>query len=392
MLNITFLVFNIWGKGTYWRAYNIARKLCERGHSVNLYCTAQTSKFLIKKYVSEGVTIIEVPDLLHGVLRSGWDPWNTIRRILDLRTVRMDLVHIFETRPVNIYPGLFLKYKNYPLFIDWCDYFSAGGSVEQRKNWLLRQLLRPIETYYENRFRNIADGTTVINRFLFERALSLGVKKSKLKIIRNGCDISQQPIFKNEARKMLGFSLTDKIIGYTGSAFYSDARLMIDGFNIIARKIPNVKLLLIGYFNWDFSKLKLPSEITGKVIKTGTISYHDVFKYIALCDVCWLPLTNTLANLGRTPLKFNDYLTMGKPIVTTDVGEIGEYIRNFEIGFVSKDTPELFAVNTMTLLSDPQLCTRFGIKAREVAEKYFDWNLIAENVEEFYYSMLSQSR
>ena len=87
------------------RSYALSRELVKRGHSVTLCLIADHEKIRVRSYKEEGIRIYEFPDLLYGRLRSGWDPWCLIRRILTFRSFgpAFDLIHCFETRPATIY-------------------------------------------------------------------------------------------------------------------------------------------------------------------------------------------------------------------------------------------------------------------------------------------------
>jgi len=170
------LVFNAVGKGTYWRAFHLARHLVLRGHQVTLMAMSKRRRLSLSVRVDEGVTIVESPDLLWGPLRSGWDLWEASRRIQWLRGHRFDLVHAFEARPTVLLPALYMQDRQKtPLVMDWCDWFGRGGSVEERPNRLVRTLLRPVETFFEEHFRTRAAGTTVICTTLYQKAVELGV-------------------------------------------------------------------------------------------------------------------------------------------------------------------------------------------------------------------------
>src|SRR5258708_4193778 len=61
--------------GTFFRAYHAARHLVRRGHTVTLLTISAERRWGFRREVSEGVEIIETPDALWGVGRSGWDLW-----------------------------------------------------------------------------------------------------------------------------------------------------------------------------------------------------------------------------------------------------------------------------------------------------------------------------
>ena len=126
------LSFNIIGRGTYLRAYKLAVELIRLGHEVTLIGTKANGLGKVDEYTDNKVLIVSFPDIFSGALRSGWDPYNSIRRLLWLRDKQYDIVHAFESRPTVLYPALYLKRKGAALVMDWCDWFGRGALTGQR--------------------------------------------------------------------------------------------------------------------------------------------------------------------------------------------------------------------------------------------------------------------
>jgi glycosyltransferase involved in cell wall biosynthesis len=384
-MRILMLLFSTAGKGTYWRALHLARSLAKQGHKVTVLATSQSHHFTFRTAydIQPGVTLVECPDLLWGSLRSGWDAYNVMARIGWLRTRHYDLVHAFEARPVSILPALYLRrWRKTRLILDWCDWFGSGGSVEERPNWLIRSLLRPVETFFEENFRTCAHGTTVINRFLRQKAIALGVRPETILDLPNGSNIRElRPLSQAEARRVLGWPVDVPIIGYLGAIFHRDALLMAQAFDRIRATQPKAQLLLAGYCNVAVERLvREPAA----VLRTGRISYDAINHYLAACDICWLPLRNSGANQGRYPLKINDYMAVGKPVVVTKVGEVADLVRRGNFGLVAADNPAALAVQVLALIRDPEEREAMGRRARQLAESELTWDQIAERLEQFY--------
>ena len=106
--------------------------------------------------------------------------------------------------------------------------------------------------------------------------------------------------------------------------------------------------------------------------------------------ICWLPLRDTGANRGRWPLKLNEYMAAGRPVVATAVGDVAILVRKHEIGLLALDRPEDLAEATTQLLGDPARRDCLGRNARQVAEEVLDWALLAERLESFYHDVLSK--
>ncbi len=387
-LRVLMLVHTRVGKGTYWRALHLARHLVRRGHAVTLVATSQAGWAGFRHRQDDGVTVAESPALVWGRLRAGWDPWDALARVGWLRGRDFDLVHAFDARPVVIGPALYMqRVRRVPLVLDWCDWFGAGGSVEERPNPVARAVLRPAETFFEERFRTWADGTTVINTVLRERAIGLGVPPETILLLPDGSDVEGlQVLDRDDARRQLGLPLDRPIIGYVGAIFKGDAELMAHAFDLVRRAYPDAMLATIGYCNRNLSAMVGEPRA---VIRTGFVSYEEMNRYLAACDLCWLPLGDTGANRGRWPLKLNDYMAVGRPVVATAVGDLTRVLQEHEIGLLTRDEPEDLAQAAIRLLEDPALRERLGQNARRVAEEVFDWGLLTAELLGLYERVLS---
>lgn len=388
-MRILMILFGMQGKGTYWRTLSLARGLARRGHQIAVLATSRTHRlrFDVRPDAQVGVTLVESPDMLWGPLRSGWDLWDAMSRIIWSHKRQFDLVHAFESRPVSIIPALYWqRYRHTKLVLDWCDWFGRGGSVEERANPLVRIALRPVETFFEERFRAQADGTTVINTILRQKAIDLGVPPQKILLLRNGSDVERlYPRPQMEARRAVGLPADELIIGYVGVAFRKDAELMARTFDLICAAEPRARLLLIGYFNQPIEGLVSSPEA---IYRSGRLRYDELGLYLAACDLCWLPLRDSGANRGRWPLKLNDYMAVGRPVVASAVGDLTMFLQQYPIGLLARDDPRDLADKVLALFGDSRQREAMGREARYLAETTFTWDHLSGELEYFYYKLL----
>ena len=388
-LRILFLVFNRTGRGTYWRALGFGQELARRGHKVTLMSAAPGSGENVREKALDRVQLVQLADLHRG---SGYDPWHALQRLRWLRDGdrggAFDLVHVFETRPVNLAPGLYLQRRyDTPLFMDWCDWFGRGGSVEERNNPVLRAALRPLETFFEERFRRRAVGTTVINSILQQKALDLGVDPATTLVLPNGANVQEiRPQARDDVRRRLGLPLEQRYLAYTGAIFERDARLMARAFDHICQARSDISLLMIGYCNISLKGLvKRPAA----VIESGPVSYRQLADYVAAADVGWLPLRDRGANRGRFPMKAHDFMAAGRPLLVGDVGDLGAFVRQFDIGRAVADEARAQAQAALAMLNEPQTLETLGRRARRVAVEERAWPVVADGLEAFYYRQLA---
>lgn len=377
-MNIVHIVLNSVGKGTYWRALHFGRHLVQQGHTVTLLATAPTNRWGMNTREIDGVRLVETPDLLPGSLRSGWDLWNSAQRTRWLGRQPFDLVHAFEARPTVILPTLYLKrWRDVPLVMDWADWFGRGGSVEERSNPIMRMLLRPVETFFEEAFRTQADATTVICSVLQEKAIRLGVDPGSILHLPNGCTpVPFQQLPVSEVRGQLGLPSDGIYIGYIGSIFAEDAALLAQAFDHVYQQEPAARLLLIGCPPLIRQLVQTPTNVH----ETGWIPNAQVHEYLQVCDLCWLPLRNRAANRGRWPLKLGDYLATGLPTVATPVGDVATLFAEEAVGVLAADEPVAFAEATLRLMADPARRAALGQQARTVALTRFRWTTLTERL------------
>lgn len=388
-MKILFIIFNEVNKGTYHRAFGFGKHLALKGHEVTLITTSKKNRFYkTEKIIQPGLLQVEMPDLFKGSLRSGWDPWNTINRFFWLKNKHYDIVHAFESRPTVIYPALYMKGKGVPLIMDWCDWFGKGGSVEERPNPIVRMLLRPIETYFEEHFRSKASGSTVICNTLFQKLVTLGIKKESILLLNNGVEINPSlPIDKMIARNQLDIPYNIPVIGWVGATFKRDAELMAKSFDKLIEILPTAHLIIAGYFNHDFKKMvKKPSN----VIQTGYLEEEILNLYLSAVDLFWLPLCNSNANRGRFPFKLTKYMSFSKPIVASAVGDIPFLFKSDSIGILVMDKPEEFADKTINLLNNQKKIISYGKNTTKVLKKDFEWLELTIQLEDFYYTILNK--
>ena len=168
---------------------------------------------------------------------------------------------------------------------------------------------RNIETY-EPSLMAEADLVVVSS----EKLLSMvtGVAKKVIQV-KNGTDFNHfHDLPDSDVLKDIG----KPIIGYYGAiAEWFDVGLI----EACARKYKDYQFVLIGNVtNTDIPRLKtLPN-----VHLTGEIKYVELPKYVKYFDVCLIPFHLTKLIEATNPVKFYEYLSSGKPVVSVMLPEL----------------------------------------------------------------------
>ena len=379
-LKILFIVHNQTRKGgAYYRGVNLAVPLVRRGHHATLMTIHPTSRGSIVERELDGVNLVESPDLLWGVGRTGWDPWDTLRRTLWIRQRRFDIIHTVDTRPAVSLPAMLARNASGAAWVaDWTDWWGRGGATEERDGWLVQTLIGPLEQFFEEKPRPKADATVVISRALGVRAESLGIDPAKILYLPPGADPESVRDTPHEvARKRLNLDPEGKFIGYLGNIYQRDADLLFE--TLLRLDHAEAKLIMVGD-----PGCKVPDNVRGRVTVTGRLPFDEMLDYLSACDVLALPLSDTIANRGRWPSKVNEYVAVGRPTVACDVGDVADLLRDNDIGLLVKPDAGDFAVKVDELLRDPARAKAMGARAREIARTTYSQDAIADKLETFY--------
>ena len=383
------------GGGIFYTALHQGRHLARRGHEVTLLSISPSSRLRFSETTFEGVRIVETPDLLPGLARTGWDAWDTLRRIWFLKDEKFDIIHGFESRPVVSLPAFYLRKKfKSPLILTWADLFGKGGRSEER-SLPIRLFMAPVEDFCEKNFYPKADYVIAMGEPLLKKARDLGIPPEKTLSILHGSDIVRtQAIPQEIARARLGQRLPEGtlLLGYLGYLWHVNADLLFRTFRLVKRAMDQpVKLLLIGNHRVNLKKL-LPGDLRGDVLETGWAAYEDVNLYLCASDVLILPLMRTQVSDMVWPSKMNDYLAAGRPIVSTAMNILKPIYQMRKFGHLTEDTPESLAEAVLALLTNPALGREFGRNARLLAEEELAWEKIVNKIEAFYFRLIGNRR
>ncbi|MGQ9469594.1 MAG: glycosyltransferase [Nitrososphaerales archaeon] len=113
----------------------------------------------------------------------------------------------------------------------------------------------------------------------------------------------------------------------------------------------------------------------------GHVSYDKVQYYLAAADILCMPMNDTLVERARWPIKMGDYMASGRPIVGSNVGEVGKMLLEIDKSLVSEpDKPSKMVASIIQLIKDESLSTEIGCKIRRLAEKRYAWTEKLETV------------
>ena len=164
---------------------------------------------------------------------------------------------------------------------------------------------------------------------------------------------------------------------------HKNLETLIKSVKIVRETIPNVKLIIVGrttrypkYYQ-HLVKVTQQEGIAGSVIFTGAVSWEDLPKYYAICDVF------ATCSLWEGFLRAEAF-AMEKPMVAFDATSNSETVKHGETGLlVQGQTPEAFAAALIALLGNQELRMELGKNGYRWAKENLDFDVVAENFAKF---------
>lgn len=253
--------------------------------------------------------------------------------------------------------------------------------------WHIREIISgnpDLHLFFPNKllFRLILKWSSMIiaNSNATAAQFQTGEKTQKIKVIYNAVDLEK---FRVSALfpKIGGVSPEDWLVAVVGSLQrrkgQNDA---IHAIKIIEAKIPNIKLLLVGEGNANFTdylkQMVSDLNLTDKVIFTG---YRDDIPQILFhCKLLLMPSWEE--PFGRVSI---EAMAAGIPVIGTNSGGTKEIIEEGLTGYlVPPQNPAEIAEKMIQLHDYPELARRIGNNGKKFAKEKFASQSYSRSVEE----------
>lgn len=388
-MKILFLNHNLVGRGTWFRCQGFARELVRQGHTVDLWTVANHVCRAGRRYEIDGVQVWETPRWGRvGSHDGGYAPVDILCRMGVICAGSWDIIHAFDHRPNVLFPWMLKRWfsNRAPgsprFFSDWCDWWTAGGITTARRPfaWMDR-----IEQRIEEGSKRVSDGVTVISKVLEERARSISIPEAKILHVPAGVDTTRFPLRSTrDARHALRLDEGSRWLGFVGFSLW-DLEMLARVVRMVFAKRDDVKLLVLGGGVEEKAKRSLLEvDPSGeRIVMPGVVPFVEVPAHLSACDVLLLPMQDTIANRARIPNKLADYYAACRPVVASDVGDTGTWVREHKSG-VSAVDETTFAESVLDLLQNPQRAESMGKQGRQIAESDWSYQKLTKQLEHFY--------
>jgi len=221
-----------------------------------------------------------------------------------------------------------------------------------------------------------------------------GVDSEKIVVNPNGVDVERfRPAIGGlDVRHELQIEDDEVVAGFVGTfGPWHGVEKLAEAIKAIPEDI-RVRFLLVGSgsLHAEVEKQLEDEKHAGRVIFTGAVGHDRVARLLDACDVLvapHVPLADGSEFFG-SPTKIFEYMAMGKGIVASRLGQIGEVLVEGETALLVEpgDVGELSQA-ILKLVESEELRKRLGARAREVAEREHTWTKNAQRVLDAYQSL-----
>lgn len=353
------------------RIWNIARLLQLGGHEVHLLRFMRPSDY---EGLENTFDLSDIPNSAFTVST----PTIHMRILREIAKGGYDLV--YGNTHYGAFCSILGKLKGVPLVFD-----MHGGLIEE---FLLNKEPNPGWKYSLRAFQFIMKRVIDLAAIRFSSRIVCvshkmihylhevrGVPLAKMFYVTNGVDLE---FFKPQAgdkvcRLNRKLNLEKKLVfGYMGGfARWQGVENLIEATKGIDS--PELAFVIVGAEN---------KSRQGNTFFIPRVSRRQLLDYYSICDVLVLPRPSHPATEMAAPTKFAEYTAMGKPILTSNVGDAAEFVRKYRCGIViPSNSPEDLAKGIMQFREMPERELRtMGENSRHLAESEFDWNKVADNL------------
>jgi glycosyltransferase involved in cell wall biosynthesis len=217
-------------------------------------------------------------------------------------------------------------------------------------------------------------------------------------VVTNGTNTRRFcPMDTTAARKHFGLADEGALyVGFLGTLTpWSGADLIPECAPFVLKEYPNAQFLIGGGQEPSLSSLKRKVRTMGLEDHFrffGQVPWGDAATFINTLNVALAP-TLVRPDSGISPLKLFSYLACGKPVVGSDAGEIGEVIREYQLGvtFSPGDVKGL-ADAIVSLLSDREHRQQISDTAPRVISSHFSWTIKVAQMKQMIKMQLGRKR
>ena len=369
--------------GTYYRAFFLMKylKKTKPDIQINFVCLQDKTSWLIKKEKVEGINFFFLPTIDHAGIK--FRPLNVFFYFINtlVRIIlyccftifsQYDVLHSFALAQPQIALATFVANKTKPkakIIIDWDDLWT-----DELANTYPRAV-RKIISNFEYNFLRYGDFYTCISQYLKNEIIKTGIAEEQIAYLPNICNTDNiRPINQSEARLKLGLPKDIKILLTLGNT-HAAINFIFTALSGVIKE--NTFLYILGSFSGHLDNKN--------IIAVGRQPSASIEAWLSAADVLLLPMSDSLFDRARFPVRFGDYLCAGKPIVSNAVAEVKYYMEKYNCGLYSDVYNQSeFKAKVLSALNDSVMVESISNNALGLAHGALGGQEIARQLADIY--------
>ncbi|MFW5803931.1 MAG: glycosyltransferase family 4 protein [bacterium] len=332
--------FNLKSGGSVGHTSGVINAL-KKKHNVRIISNDKLFNVKHPVEIIQPVKLLLIPDQLNEIFYN----FKITRKLKDISNI--DFIYHRYSGFSNCGAKLSKKHS-VPLVLEF-----NSSEVWKLKNWQAKRnpfldfiikafkllVLLPIAKRNENLNLRQASLIVVVSNVLKENLIEQGINSEKILVNPNGIDIDEfNPGLEKDDRLEKKMGLKGYFVfGFIGTFGYwhgiiEFAEAIIDFFTNHPDLTRKIKFLLIGngvLFN-EVKKIIDRSAFSKNVVFTGEVEQYKAPGYLTLCDVLVSPHKPNKdgTKFFGSPTKLFEYMALGKPIIASDLDQIGEILEH----------------------------------------------------------------
>lgn len=335
-------------------------------------------QFMVSGEQSTDANTISIPaSPLFSATKALFELWNNLvfsARSLERNAVAASEIDFIYQRYSRFnWTGVLLSaLTGLPLALEY-----NGSEVWLSRHWDPSGLLWMLKRFERLNLR-AADLIFVVSDVQRHTLIHAGVTPAKIIVNPNGVDTDR---FRpgcggEEIRRSLG--IEDRVVvGFVGTfGPWHGAPVLAEAATRINDAASRCHFLFIGAGEQRGQTRSIIESARVNATFTGSIAHNKVPAFLDACDVLASPHVppSDGSEFFGSPTKLFEYLAMGKGIVASLLGQIGEVIIDGENGLVVKPGDASALAHAIeSLAADGKLRARLGSRARQTAIERYTW-------------------
>jgi glycosyltransferase involved in cell wall biosynthesis len=310
--------------------------------------------------------------------------WKIVRQLIDDN--KCDVLYLWAWSATGCFPVVKMaQKKGIPYFFDICEWFTPDVF-----KW---GLVNPM--FYDDLLGRYLPGKTCSGVIAITHFIAHKYQKMNIPVI-------VVPAINDFKKEVIGangpdiqISDTSYNVLYAGFCKPGDGiEFLIQAIRLVKLNDIPVKLIIIGADGKSGPSIKykniceLDDKLRDIVEFRGKVPEKEYFRTLSSATVLVLPRKNTPTNEAAFPTRLPEYLTTGRPVLTTNVKDVSMYLENdVNAKIVESDSEHSLAEGLIDLWQNPSKANEIGRAGKLRGAEVFDYRSYTKEI----YKLFSRS-